>query len=644
LINDLNLRVVVHALQRQLIDEPQFVSACAAWAGNGGGSIAELLVERGWLSDSERSELEALVERERVEALDGDLPTLTLATSGSLDGLIDLDELDLDLGDLPLTVRERITLRGLHSSGGIGEVWRAYDEVLDREVALKRLKQDQADYADNRARFLREARITGQLDHPGIVPVYDYNASEDGSRCYYTMRFLRGRTLAEVIADFHAEREPGDDMVSGTFLRLLGYFTSVCNTMAFAHSRGVVHRDLKGNNVIVGDFGEVIVLDWGLAKRIGVGHVSASEAGAGKGGPGDSLLGLSVMATMQGERLGTPAFMAPEQAQGDIAKIDPRTDVYGLAAILYEILTGHPPFSGEDVVVVMEEVIHREPTPPSELVPEIPPVLERICLRGLAKAREDRWQSVTELAVAVQGWLTALAERRRTEQERERFFDLSLDLLAIVDRQGRLTQSNAAWASLLGWSDEKRAGAELSTFVVPEHRELVAAKLTEIWAGAAQAELEVRARRADGSRCWINFRARSIPDEAGIYLVGRDVTERRQTEERFVGLVESAPDATCVIDEGGTIVIVNAALERMFGYPREELLGQPVEILVPESLREGHFAHVRRFVSQPKARPMGSGLKLSAQRRDGSVFRVEISLGPVQTETGMLVSCALRER
>ena len=184
----------------------------------------------------------------------------------------------------PVHVRERITLRGLHSSGGIGEVWRAYDEVLGREVALKRLRADKADSAANRSRFFREARLTGQLDHPGVVPVYDYTTTEDGKHCFYTMRFLRGRTLLEVIDEFHAQRrEQGLPLVSSRFLELLGYFTSVCNTVAFAHSRGVIHRDLKGDNVIVGDYGEVVVLDWGLAKQLqepAAGEVSSTGDGA----------------------------------------------------------------------------------------------------------------------------------------------------------------------------------------------------------------------------------------------------------------------------------------------------------------------------------------------------------------------------
>jgi PAS domain S-box-containing protein len=548
------------------------------------------------------------------------------------------NESESSLVGSPILVRERITLRGLHSSGGIGEVWRAYDEVLGREVALKRLRRDKAGSAANRARFFREARLTGQLDHPGIVPVYDYTDTEDGRHCYYTMRFLRGRTLLEVIAEFHAQRvEQGLPLVSSRFLELLGYFTSICNTIAFAHSRGVIHRDLKGDNVIVGDYGEVVVLDWGLAKQLGE---QPAESAAGEPESTPELPDPSK--TVAGTLLGTPAYMAPEQALGRVDFIDERTDVYGLAAILYEILTGNPPFRMGTLDEIMAAVIHTPPVPPSEVVAGVPPQLERLCLRGLEKDMDERLQTAAEMAAEVRGWLTTLAEQRRTEQERERFFDLSLDLLAIIDRAGKLSQSNAAWNRLLGWSASARAELGFLELVAPEDRQQAEAALAEIWAGAGGGELEVRVRTVNGGLRWVNWNLRSIPEEASIYLVGRDVTERKRSQREVEGLLESAPDASCVIDESGTIVRVNAQLERMFGYPRSELLGQPIEILVPAELRERHRGHVARYVSAPSFRPMGAALSLQGQRCDGSVFAVEVSLSPVQTDGRLLVACSLR--
>lgn len=541
----------------------------------------------------------------------------------------------LDLEGTPIAVRERIRLRGLHSSGGIGEVWRAYDEVLEREIALKRLKVDMAVHEGNRARFFREAKITGRLDHPGIVPIYDYSTDVTGNHCFYTMRFLRGRTLREVSHAFHGERvAAGRPLVCGEFLRLLGYFISVCNTIAFAHSRRIIHRDLKGDNVIVGDYGEVIVLDWGLAKELDGGDDSSATEPEGRFAKADE--------TLQGDRLGTPAYMAPEQALGEVARIGYASDVYGLAAILYEILTGGPPFRGKDIAAVLAAVVHDAPELPRDLVPDVPRELEAICMRGLAKRPEDRQRSVAELAAQVEGWLSVLAERKRTLEERERFFDLSVDLLAIVGELDRFEQANAAWTRLLGWSASERDAAGLLALVVPEDRPLAEQALARAWVGLQHGECEVRMATAAGGSRWIHWNIDPIPKEAALYLVGRDVTERKQAERELQGLIESAPDAMCVIDSSATIVRVNGQLERLFGHSREDLLGGPIEALVPEPLRERHKGHVARYVAAPTLRAMGSGLQLYGQKRDGSTIPIEISLSPVPLENRLLIMCAIR--
>jgi PAS domain S-box-containing protein len=543
----------------------------------------------------------------------------------------------LDLDASPIKVRERITLRGLHSSGGIGEVWMAYDEVLQRDIALKRLKLDKAEVPGNRARFLREARITGQLDHPGVVPVYDYSSNEEGTRAFYTMRFVRGRTLREVIHEFHRQRVAGGTpLLTRGFLQLLGYFASVANTVAFAHSRKVIHRDLKGENVIIGDFGEVVLLDWGLAKQLVPNQPEDDDQGSATDDDSSSQ-------TLQGEQLGTPSYMAPEQATGQIDLIDERTDVYGLAALLYEILTGRPPFRG-NVVEVLGQVIGMPPKPPRKLVPEVPAELEVICLQGLAKSQGDRQQSVVELAKQVQDWLDLLTERRRTEQERERFFDLSLDLLVILDHENRFSQSNAAWQTLLGWSNEARVSASLLDFVVAEDRPIAATALAQLATNVTDTTFEARMRGADGSTRWVDWNVRSIPGERANYLVGRDVSERKLIEQEFRALVDSAPDALIVVDAQGRIQLANRRVEPLFGHAPGDLIGRPIEVLLPERLREAHVHHMRVYVENPTFRMMGEGRDLFALHRDGSEFPVDISLSPVEGRAGLLVCCALRPR
>jgi eukaryotic-like serine/threonine-protein kinase len=194
---------------------------------------------------------------------------------------------------------DRYSLTRLHASGGIGRIWLARDGALGRNVALKELRPERAAVGNHRRRFLQEARITGQLEHPGIVTVYELAFRSD-QQPFYTMRFVRGRTLSESARDWHHTRVRTQAGLLD-FVPLLNAFVTVCNTIAYAHSRGVIHRDLKGENVVVGDFGEVVVLDWGLAKlidqegepddRLVVDHVGSSDVGL----------------TMQGQAIGTPA-------------------------------------------------------------------------------------------------------------------------------------------------------------------------------------------------------------------------------------------------------------------------------------------------------------------------------------------------
>lgn len=280
----------------------------------------------------------------------------------------------------PEDTSERYELRQLHATGGIGRVWVAYDSELGREVALKELRPDRLADPALAARFLNEARITGRLQHPGIVPVYEMAPENEDGPAYYTMRFVRGQTFTEAVRAHHEARSP--DRVG--LIRLLGAFVRVCQTIAYAHTQGVVHCDLKGQNVILGDFGEVIVLDWGLASSIG-------EADY----PGRVTRRLP----------GTPAYMAPEQARGQVDRLGPRTDIFGLGAILYEILTGRPPFVADDSGDALELARQSQPVRPRDLAPRVSPALTAVCLKALAVEPEQRYATATELATEVQHWL-----------------------------------------------------------------------------------------------------------------------------------------------------------------------------------------------------------------------------------------------
>ena len=298
----------------------------------------------------------------------------------------------------------RYTMTKLHAKGGVGQVWIARDRALGREVALKRIRDDRDSHGQVAARFVAEARITGRLEHPGIVPVYELTPGDRHESPYYTMRLVRGQTFREAVAAYHLSRSRGEDDPL-QFRALLEAFVAACNAVAYAHSRGVIHRDLKGQNIMLGDFGEAIVLDWGLAKVVGSRDEAAVGGRSTAHDPGINDLALAE--TLDGQVLGTPAYMPPEQAEGRIEAVDESSDVYSLGAILYELLCDRAPFveSGVSTVELLRRVREDDPVPPRSIQPRAPRALEAVCLKAMAKAPADRYGSVGALAADVRRWL-----------------------------------------------------------------------------------------------------------------------------------------------------------------------------------------------------------------------------------------------
>ncbi len=292
----------------------------------------------------------------------------------------------------------RYQVLGPHAHGGLGEVSRALDEEVGRIVALKEARPPYADDRHHRARFLREAVITGRLEHPGIVPIYSVGAYPDG-RPYYVMRFIEGRSLREALDEHHREAATLDGSEARLRLgRLLRRFLDVCNAIDYAHSRGVVHRDLKPANVMLGPHGETLVIDWGLAKFVGAADVEIAEGlGPGHLDP--------VEATIAGTVLGTPAYMSPEQAEGRIDDLGPATDIYGLGAILYAVLTGRAPSIGSTHETVLESARRGVVVPPRLLERRVPHPLEAVCLKAMARDPRDRYGSAAELAEDLERYL-----------------------------------------------------------------------------------------------------------------------------------------------------------------------------------------------------------------------------------------------
>jgi serine/threonine-protein kinase len=417
---DRNLLFGILALQMDFITRDAFIQAMHAWVLEKPKPLGQILGEQGELQPEQRNALDAMI-AVHLKAHGND-PQKSLAALSSVSAVRnDLRQVaDADVqasihylgtgrkdGDDPPDTRPQATpppplsrfrILRAHAKGGLGEVFVAHDEEVHRQVALKEIQFHHADNPDSRARFVLEAEITGGLEHPGIVPVYGLGHYPDG-RPFYAMRFIKGDSLQEAIDRSHQADVPGrDDRERNLALRdLLGRFIDVCNAVGYAHSRGVLHRDLKPQNIMLGKYGETLVVDWGLAKALGQAEANSEEE--------------PLMPTMAGEVTptvqagGTPQYMSPEQAANQLRLLGPATDVYSLGATLYCLLTAKPPFTDREAGVLYAKIGKGDFPRPRHVKAGVPAPLEAVCLKAMALRQMDRYPSPASLASDVERWL-----------------------------------------------------------------------------------------------------------------------------------------------------------------------------------------------------------------------------------------------
>ena len=317
------------------------------------------------------------------------------------------------VGLTPGEVEGKYVIEREIGKGGMGKVLLAFDRDLRRRVAVKVILPHIAKSREHLARFVEEAQITGQLEHPGIPPVHEI-AMNKQKEIFFSMKLLKGRTLKEIIRDLHIGRTETRERFSR--IKLLMILQAVANAVHFAHEKGVVHRDIKPENIMIGDYGEVQLMDWGLAKVLDV-----PERPFTVEDPVETFRAEQGFVTAFGLVHGTLLYMSPEQAQARNDLVDRRADIYSLGATLYEILTFLPPRTGDNLQELLEECRLGLTIAPSQRAPrlKVPLALEEICMKAMEYHPDDRYQTAAELTEAIQNFIdgTKEDERRRSESD-----------------------------------------------------------------------------------------------------------------------------------------------------------------------------------------------------------------------------------
>lgn len=529
----------------------------------------------------ERETLQRLIDEEMLIRTDhGSQPTLEEYRSW-------LRSSHSTLSDTPpspsFCITNRYVTKQTHGEGGMGTVFRAVDERLQREVAVKQLRKRFQFHPESRQRFFSEAQLAARLDHPGVVPVYDLGIDDEGAPCY-AMKLVRGRTLRRRIEEIHESTVPQSER-RVEFRALLGILLSVSRTVSFAHSRHVLHRDLKPDNIIVGDFGETTLLDWGLAKSINL-----SDNVAGPAVPSDAA---DIFETQLGAVLGTPAYMSPEQAAGNSDDVDERTDVYALGAILFHMLAGRPQIQS---AAELPQLMNRStPLSPRSINPSLEKSLDAICARATAVASRDRYQTVDDFCLDLEHFLADEPVTARREAAWEQLMRKARRHRTLVTGLVVASGMLIAAAAVVYDQDQKTAleekrEADVALSVVSTERRSAAAAFAEGRFETAGIHLTAGIERAKGREELHEQRQQMLQDrEEASSLVAFQQTVR-QAEE--LGFFEEDEDAIQLCDRN---------LHRLGVYSHADwwnyLARQPLNPDVEDQLRVSVYQHMTLVVA-----------------------------------------------
>ncbi len=406
---------------------------------------------------------------------------------------------DDDAHELPNIASDRYQLCEQIARGGMGFIYHARDLTLEREVAVKVLRARFREDQYVRGKFVNEARVMSFLPHPGLPPIYDCGVSDDG-RPYHVMKLIKGVTLSTLLKEGQVN-EP----------ECFKIFSDICETIAYAHSHEVIHLDLKPDNVMVGAFGEVHVMDWGLARCHFLPRAKSSEGT--ELGVKEDRWGID----------GTPEYMAPEQARGEA--LDASTDVFGLGAILCRILIGRGPYQGDTVGQVFDKAAKANLEDTMQRLEESTSdhALIRLARRCLQPRKSDRPKNAVVVAREVERYQQSALERARSDMSR--FFELTLDLFCIAGLDGYFRRINSNFSRLLGHAERDLLARPFLEFVHPKDRNRTIAQMALLREGRPVVRFRNRYRTAAGKYIILEWTAKSVEEEGIIFAVARDVTD-----------------------------------------------------------------------------------------------------------------------